>query len=251
MINVNTFREAVFAQANKDGMGFKPNAVEFNSFLADGMRGVRNYLFGTDAQYQPGRPVPNVSSQKTRLISEAERYWMERRTLQVQAGRLPVPDGVNVIDSSGQVCPAFGHLDKIVNLYIPAGETQVTRREVRVLPSRDVERVLNSEINVPTQFWPVAELDKNAYIVYPSNLTFCELIYLRIPQSPVWGFTVDNALPARQRREIYDPATSIDIDLPDEMSNLLKERVLNMMAIRERDQFMAQASAGRDKQGVR
>lgn len=255
MYNVNTFRNSVFAQANKDSIGFKPNADEFNLFMGDALREIRNYLYGQDTDYGQGRPVAITSAQKSRLLSEANRYWMERRTLSVNvsAGELilPIPDG-EVVDTDDEICPKFSHLDKILTLYIPSGFNQFEKREVRVLPSSEIQRALDNEINYPTAKNPIAELDKDQYILYPNTgVSFAQMVYYRIPENPVWAFTVNEALPARQRREIYDPANSVNIDAPDEVINMMKERVLGMMAVRERDQFMAQSAASRDKGGFR
>lgn len=255
MYNVDTFRKAVFAQANKDNIGFKPSADEFNSFMADGLREIRNYLYGSDSDYAQGRPVAITAGQKNRLLAEANRYWMERRTLSVNVlpGEIsiPIPDGV-VVDNEDEVCPRYSHLEKLLTLYIPEGFNQFEKREIRVLPSSEVQRALDSEINYPTAKNPIAELDKDRYLIYPTQgITYVQMVYYRIPESPVWAFTVDDTLPIRQRREIYDPANSVDIDAPDEVINMMKERVLGMMAVRERDQFMVQSSAARDQGGFR
>lgn len=255
MYNVDTFRKSVFAQANKDSIGFKPNAEEFNLFMGDALREIRNYLYGQDTDFGKGRPVAVTGAQKSRLLTEANRYWMERRTLaaNIAAGELsvPIPDGV-VVDTDNNICPSFSHLDKILTLYIPEGSTQFERREVRMLPSAEIQRVLDSEINYPTAKNPAGEIDKDRYIIYPNQgVSFVEMVYYRIPENPVWAFTVDMTLPARQRREIFDPANSVNIDAPDEVINMMKERVLGMMAVRERDQFMVQSSASRDKGGFR
>ena len=246
MINVNDFRISVFAHANKDGVGFKPNAAEFNAFMADALRETYNWLFGSTVTYQPGRPVPVVSSEKTRYVAEAERYLQERRIIVAQQNLVPVPDGTT-LDQNGQPCPDFRHLIKIINLFVNEDST-ITPREVRVLPMRDVSWALMSEINAPTILNPIGELVGNAWKIYPSA-GHVELVYQRKPVTPKWGFTVNTALEARARREIYDPLTSVNIDLPDEMFNLLKEKTLYMMGVRERDPFMVQAAVSREKGG--
>jgi hypothetical protein len=245
MINVNDFRVSVFAQANKDGIGFKPNGAEFNAFLADALRETYNELFGTTEDYQAGRPVPNVSSEKTRYVSEAERYLKENRILNITNSRVPIPNGTTVTDQNAAVCPEFRHLLAIYNLYIPINSTIYQRKEVTVLKSAEVGWRLNHEINYPTLKEPIAELNKDYYQLYPANITNVELVYQRVPLVPNWGFTVDLTLEARRRREIYDPATSVNIDLPDQMFNVMKERVLFMMGVRERDPYLTQAAAQR------
>jgi hypothetical protein len=135
----------------------------------------------------------------------------------------------------------------MINLYVGPSQS-IEEYEVKVLPSRDVDHFLNSGINYPTIKRPIAELVGNAYRIYPQS-GHITLVYQRQPLTPVWGYSVDTTIEARRRREIYDPATSVDIDLPNELQNLLKEKVLHMMGIRERDPFLVQASSGREKQG--
>ena len=223
--------------------------------MGDSLREIRNYLYGSDSDFQQGRPVAITGAQKGRLLAEANRYWMERRTIaaNISAGELsiPIPNG-EVVDTDDNVCPKFSHLDKILTLYIPSGFNEFQKREVRVLPSGEVQRALDSEINYPTAKNPIAELDKDRYLLYPTEgISYVQMVYYRIPENPVWAFTVDETLPARQRREIFDPTNSVDIDAPDEVINMMKERVLGLMAVRERDQFMVQSSASRDKGGFR
>jgi hypothetical protein len=247
MINVNDFRISVFAQANKDAVGFKPSAVEFNAFMADALRETYNWLFGNASQYQPGRPVPVVSMEKTRYVAEAERYLQERRVILSVNNRVPVPDGTT-LDQNGQPCPEFRHLIKMTNLYIAPGTSEAKPYEIRMVKVSEIDFVLNSEINAPTIKNPVAELAGNDWIIYPQS-QHVELVYQRKWNTPVWGYTVDTTLEARFRREIYDPTTSTNIDLPDELFNVLKEKTLHMMGVRERDPFLIQSSNTREKQG--
>ncbi len=248
MINVNTFIQSVLAQANKEVIGFKPKPQDLNSFLADSLTEVYNYLLGRPQEYQQGRPVAIVASAKGRDVTEAERYLMTRETIAVTQNRIPVPDGQTVLNTDGQVVPAMRRMDKILCYYIAPGSSQADKREVKIIPSRDIQRRLDSEINKPTLKNPIAELDNTEYIIYPTA-NYVELVYLKEPQRPFWGFTVDNTLPANQRRPVYDPATSVDIEIPDHMTGLLKERMLYMMGVRERDPFMVQVSERREEGG--
>lgn len=248
MINIDTFKKSVLAQANKDMAGFKPNPNDFNAFVQDALRETYNFLFGNPNTYQQGRATSVVSHEKSRWVAEAERLLITRQEMPVASNLLLIPDGSTVLNTSGVVAPAFRHLDKILTYYIPAGTSTLKKREVRVLPSRDIQRVLDSEINYPTQKNPVAELTNNGYIIYPSA-DYVEMVYLRQPATPVWAYTVDATLPARERRPVYDPVNSVDIDLPDEMQNLLKERVLYQMGVRERDPFLVQSSERREATG--
>jgi len=238
VINVNTFRDSVLAIANKDNAGFKPNANEFNAMLDDALRATYNWLFGSASVYQQGRPVAPVSTEKTRFVAEAERYLQERRIVVAQNNRVPVPDG-STFDQDGQIMPAFRHLIKMYSFYIPAGTTTAQRYEIDVVPTRDIARKLDSEINAPTQKYPIAELSGNYWQVYPQT-THVEIVYQRRPLTPKWGYTINLNVEARFRREIYDPATSVDIDLPDELANHMRDKVLHLMGIRERDPFIVQ-----------
>lgn len=248
MYNVNTFIQSVFAQANKEAIGFKPKPQDMNSFLADALTETYNYLLGRSQEYQQGRPVAAVASAKGRDVTEAERFLMTREVVAVTNNRIPVPDGVTVVNTNDNVIPKMRRMDKILVHYIAPGTTQIEKREVDIVASREIQRKLDSEINKPTLKNPIAELDNTEYIIYPTA-NYVELVYLKEPQRPFWGFTVDNSLPARERRPVYDPNTSVDIDIPDHMTGLLKERMLYMMGVRERDPFMVSTSERREESG--
>lgn len=248
MINVNTFIQSVYAQANKEAIGFKPKPQDLNSFLADALTETYNYLLGRSQEYQQGRPVAAVASAKGRDVTEAERYLMTRETIAVTDNKIPVPDGETVVNTNDNVVPAMRRMDKILVYYIAPGSNQAEKREVKIVPSRDIQRRLDSEINKPTLKNPIAELDNTEYIIYPTA-NYVELVYLKEPRRPFWGFTVDDTLPPTQRRPIYDPNTSVDIEIPDHMTGLLKERMLYMMGVRERDPFMVSTSERREESG--
>lgn len=246
--NIDTYRKDVLAQANKNMAGFKPNPDDFNSFVQNTIVEVYNFLFGNPHTYQQMRPVSVVSVEKTRWVSEAERFLLERQVFPTPNSEVPIPDGTTVLNTEGEIAPAFRHLKKLLVQYIPPGSTQINEREIRLLPSRDVQRTLDSEINYPTMKDPVGELFGSSYRVYPSS-DYVRMVYLRQPAIPLWAYTVDETLPPRERRPVYDPANSVDLDIPDELVNLCKERTLYLMGVRERDPFLVQTSERREETG--
>jgi len=246
--NIDIFKKSVLAQANKNMAGFKPNPNDFNSFIQDALRETYNYLFGNTDTYQPGRPVAIVSVEKTRWVSEAERFLLERQEFATPTNLVPIPDGETVLNTNSEIAPKFRHLKKILVIYVPSGSSTAIKREIRILPSRDVERALDSEINYPTLKNPIGEIRSSGYQIYPA-IDYAEMVYMRQPLTPKWGFSVDNTLPARERRPVYDPANSVDLDIPDELVNLVKERVLYLMGVRERDPFLVQTSERREGSG--
>lgn len=248
MIDVNYFIQSVLDQANKDGAGFQPNAAEKNRFMQNALREVYDYLFGLMSSYRPNDATPPVSMEATRAVSEAERYLHENRVIAVNNGEVLIPDGDSVLDMNGDVCPEFRHLKRIQVRYIVPGTNEIKLYNCRVLEGDDAEFNLNSPINQAHFRQPIAELSKDRYKIHvgDSSVAFVNFIYQRKYILPVWGFTTDTSLPDNEQREIYDPDTSTDIDLPDTMFTLLKERCLEMMGIRERDEAIVSSAARRN-----
>ena len=69
--------------------------------------------------------------------------------------------------------------------------------------------------------------------VAPKNLQMINFKYLRYPILPLWGFTLQN------NREIYDSATSINFEIPEDGFDELIQIFLNEASISTRDGELA------------
>lgn len=115
----------------------------------------------------------------------------------------------------------------------------VPKYVVYEIPVREVDRdkignILNSKRHRPTINFPKMVVEGDSFKVYPRTVKSIVLDYIKVPTVPVWGFTTQNGAP------VYDPATSTDLDWPDDLRTEIGNRIIRRIGIKLRDQFLAQ-----------
>ncbi len=107
-------------------------------------------------------------------------------------------------------------------------------REVKVDPVDDgqLSERLNSEMLYPTNEYPIYNI-KNGYLqVYPYTKGHLIYTYIRLPQIPVWAYTIVNGA------QVYDPTTSVDFDYPDDNLNEISFRMCGYLGINISNQLL-------------
>lgn len=93
---------------------------------------------------------------------------------------------------------------------------------------------VRSTIVMPELKDPIARWTNTAYEVLPATITSIKCTYIKIPADPVWAYTTPNA------REIYDPANSVDFDLPISMAEELAMGILQKLGFKVRESQVIQ-----------
>lgn len=231
-ININTFREFVHDIARKNGKGVLPTPEQFNRFTNQALSEFITSMYGNPAEYQPGRPIPRITYEITQAITDRLRFLKEIRNMLVSTdGRVSIPNGVDVKDRNGQVCPDYLHLTLLLgSRFVNDGGT-VKEKKVDITIVRDDELSLrlNSELAPPTFEYPIAGIEGDYLQIYPENFQYVRMTYLRQPNTAKWAYTTVNGRP------VYDPINSVDLDAPKEAFNMIAMGVLSFMGIYARE----------------
>ena len=95
---------------------------------------------------------------------------------------------------------------------------------------------LNSSIDAPTVTKPCFNEVGPNYRFYPTTLTTANLTYLRLPVTPVWGFTTVAGRP------VYNAGTSVQSEWNDADLNKIIMRAAGLVGININDQLLVQAA---------
>lgn len=216
--------------ANKDERGFVTPS-EFNSFAPIAQANVFNRIFervtaghtlrkrGID----PGRDKSTIKQAKEDLAIFSK--------------------SATITKNSSQVFEKPDDLARIISLRT-YGDVMLDVSSSRVIPVEyDEEKftyVMTSELSKPTENSPVAFVGEEIR-VYPTSILRIILSYYKQPEGivpstgartaslPKFGFTVLN------NKESYNPATSVDFELPEHYVPELVEEMAKLIGINLRD----------------
>jgi hypothetical protein len=81
---------------------------------------------------------------------------------------------------------------------------------------------------------PIGTIQNDQFYIQPTGFNKLELTYLRLPVTPVFGFTVTNG------EVIYNPATSTELEWPEQTHKDFFEGIVKYMAINLHSEFNVQ-----------
>lgn len=177
--------------------------------------------------------------QKNQKITDDLRFLLERNK-------------VVSVDATGEmVLPAdYLHLDTINYKYSwidDQGLTQFELRPVDIVRNSEIADFLSSKIykrKIQKKQYAIAALYSDYVQIYPEDIQRVELTYLRKPKDPVWAFTVVN------RKPVYDPINSVDLEAPDEAVNEIVMMCASYLGMNLREADLVQYSETLKDQGV-
>lgn len=259
-INIDTFYQYTNWLAAKNISGGNVTPDMFNIAVPICVNQMVRKYFGIPEQYQPGMPMPAVAYEITQLVTD----YLSHLKVEVI---LPV-------DNSGQALKPSDYLHKssvsvswVEVLPLTGADTaiegdccgcrknrsccecdntptlQTTKKKkaqhyldvnwVPVTVVTDNERwaYLQSSLRKPSKEYPICTFIGNDIIqFYPQDIANAYLVYLRYPTPPVWAYTLDPT-----GYPLYDPANSVDIDLPQICVDELAVTFLNRIGISIRE----------------
>ena len=260
-INIDTFYQYTNWLAAKNISGGNVPPDIFNIAVPICVNQMVRKYYGVPEQYQPGMPMPQVSYEITQLVTD---YLSQLKT-----------EVILSVNNSGQAAKPADYLHKssvsaswVEVLPITGADTavegeccgcrkshsccecgdsaptlQTTKKKkaqsyldvnwVPVTVVSDNERwaYLQSSLRKPTKEFPICTFVGNDLIqFYPQNITSAYLVYLRYPQKPVWDYTL-----APDGYPIYNPATSVNIELPEICTDEMAVTLLNRVGISIRE----------------
>lgn len=212
-MNINdVFNIVAYLVDKTQGTGISPD--EFNRIFPMAERSYFDMLAGGVEDFQPGRPVPRIGIGMSNNVNEALAPFIQTSALTITSGSVAVP----------------ADLFKAIAMRT-TGNNDVFRVDHAKLASK-----LNSSIDAPTVTKPCFNEVGSTYKFYPTSLATANLTYLRLPVTPVWGYTTVNGRP------VYNAGTSVQSEWNDADLNKIIMRAAGLVGININDQLLVQAA---------
>jgi len=248
MININAFKKSFEDLANpaQTGDSFSPD--QFNRELpVVVISAIRRHL-GLPEDYSPGMPQPRISYEATQMIANE---LLDLRT----------PYQLNVSKDGVAELPAdYFYLSSLNYKYAKKQDTykkmsfdtcceteEGTKDDkplnygwqdtpITLLSDAEFNMAIGSSLRKPTASKPIARLygktSNDIYqIQFAPNIDLVNIIYVRKPKVPVWGYTINPLTLLEQ----YNSATSQDIEVPESMFDTLRFMMLKRLGVPERE----------------
>lgn len=233
-MTVDELRKFVNFIAKKNQSGSNPAPSEFNLALQ------RAYIEFTTDRYK--------SWQANQKNTDDIKFLLVEKLFQVPVtGQLTIPDGANVTDVTGAVCPKYMHISSLKSMYIKkcGNDYEQLETSIDILRDNEVSYRLTSKIIPPTKENPVATVNNTYIQFYPKTIGFAKMSYLKQPTLPVWGYTTNaNGVPT------YNPATSTQLESPEDSHNDLAMRILRYLGISIRETGLVQYANAMKEEGI-
>lgn len=221
MIKVDEVKQFVDSIANKHQSGNTYTVNEFNLWLRRSMDALFITEYGLPESYKPGYPLPRMAYELTQRIKDDLRVFKEEPVLIVNSkGEMTLPaDYVH-----------YTAIDfyKVTN--VPGGEPDIDEIGVEVIDDDKWSRRKRNALKTPDQEEPICNFGNTFVRFAPTDLQRARLTYLRYPKQPKWDFDLVEDV------EIFKPSTSIDVELPEYLTNNLSMIILTYIGVKNRDE---------------
>lgn len=217
--------------ANKTQRGGYLNSDTFNLYAERAQIEEFMVRYGNPMEYQPGRPVPRISYQVTKKISDDLRPFIVDKTMLVNKyGQSNIPQD-------------YVHSTNII--YKTQDKKGVTKTVgIEEVDNDKLGNRLSSSIVAPNKLHPICVFRNNFVQFYPENLGNVTFTYLRKPKTPKRSYNIVN------NREVYDSSSSVDFEFPDNVHNSICSRILSYLGIKIREQELIQYAEVKSQKGI-
>jgi hypothetical protein len=238
-VNVNEVYKFVQFISNKSQSGnLTPD--NFNTSLKRALYEFVMNRLGNIFQYQPGQPVQRISFQSSKRVSDDLRHLITP----VNPAHVDI-DGQFPIPADYLFCTSIRY--KYKTLSDDGKNTEYVERKVDLVTDAEVSSISDSEIfkaRLKAGKMCFAAEYGDYFQFYPSNVGTVIFTYLRMPETPMWAFTVVN------NRPVYDPANSVDVDIQEISTSEVVMNVCNFLGINLRENDLIQYSELKKQEGV-
>jgi len=217
-INVNTVYQLVSSVYLNKLQSGAFTSDQFNSAIAVSNYEILNQRLGLPQDYQVGLPQSRISYQVTSKITDDLRHLITKADIQkANTGYFPYPANYYAFSS-------------LRHRYIEPpkkckDEPVWQDRRIELLDDGEFTARLESSVIPPTDYYPIANYYSYGIEVRPANINKVKLTYVKIPQTPVWNYTMVNDQP------VYDPVGSVDFDYPVSMTNEIAIIILGKFGV--------------------
>lgn len=233
-MTVQELYEWVNFLANKQQSGEITDS-NFNTALSVVNIELFRYETGMPESYQIGSPQPPVAWQLTNTISDDLRSFIVNVPIQKVNDFYAYPADYGVFSSMW-----FNYTMNSTN----GGQPTYQKRWVEPVSDSELRLRLISTIKPPSNFYPIAAWYNNGFKVFPDNINRIELTYLKVPATPVRGFTQ-----AANDQTIYDPTTSVQLEYPQTLHPNFAVRVARYYGVSIREEELYAWMQERKREG--
>lgn len=175
---------------------------EFNQIVDNVNLDLFKLKVGLPEEYQVSAPFARQAWQVSNKISDDMRYFITQTTIakNVSTSIFAYPTNYGAFSSL--------RYRRVVNK--DCDTPDVATRTIELVTDAELSERLDNTIITPTTEYPVGAWYAAGWKVFPSIINSVELTYLRLPTTPVWGYTVDPTTDL----VTYDPVTSVQVDYP-------------------------------------
>lgn len=220
-MTIDEAKQYIYGQARKNQVG-NITVAQLNIYFKRAQLEIVNDLMGNIEEYQPGRPVPKKAFEMTSIISDDLATLIKSSDItQVSGGVVTKPtDYMYFVNmeadyfTNPETCDDSGYQSWVQVDFVTHGEKAAR---------------MNSQINYPDAYTPIAVNYNGTFQVYPDATQKVRLTYMRKPLDPVWGYTITNSAP------VYNSGSSQDFELPEPVHTKICQKVLEYIGISTRD----------------
>lgn len=188
---------------------------------------------GNPAKYQVSHPVPPVTYQITKRISEDLRPFVSEQ-LYLRSG---VTSPTLLINTGGEIALP----DDFV--YPTSFRLAKNGAEISVVDDDKVASRIGSLIAPPDAAHPIAEILHKGYRIYPDTVQSAYLKYLRLPKKPVYAMDVVGD------SEVYNDTNSVDLEWAPLAHQEIIARTLPLLGLPLKDAGVIQFGQVKTQQG--
>lgn len=226
-MTIDEIYQWVNLELNKSQTGGTLSPEEFNLAAKFANQQYFKIKYTLPEEYQVGNPVPRQAYPLTQENIDALSPF-----LKAKGGKDYPP---LKLDKDGRA--------ELMSDYVHYSSIRFGIRPVEVVSNDVLGDRLFSSIVYPTETYPICCFYSGYIQFYPITMRFVNFDYLRMPETPVWGYTVVNDQP------VYNPATSVQLEWSEiyhlDIANLILQYAANNL----RDQLAIQIANNRKTTG--
>jgi hypothetical protein len=236
-MTIGEIKEAVNQRIRKDNTGNALSPSEFNSILKIVNSEYFKKKYGLPEEYEKGAYSSRQAWEVSRKISDDLRPFLISLDGKINAPLSVNKNGVANIPSD------YAHVSSI--LYEIRKGTNVKNIIVEPLGNAQFNARRTSAILEPAFDCPVCTFRNGIIQFAPINLRFVAFDYLRKPTTPVYGYTVI----AAEEMDVYNPATSTELEWPEDCHSDIVNDVVAYAADALRMQDIKASAEARKRSG--
>lgn len=218
MVNVNTIYTLVASVYLNKVQSGAFTIDQFNTAILASNYDILNQRLGLPQNYTPGNPTSPMSYQVTQKITDDTRQFIAKADIVRSA------NGYFDYPSDYYAYSSLRH--RYIEQPKKCGDKPYWEdRKVEVLDDSEFTERLESNIIPATNYYAIGNYYSYGIDVKPDNINKVVLTYVKIPVTPVWGYTLVNDQP------VYASGSSTDFDYPVSMTNDIAIMVLGKLGL--------------------